>query len=32
MEHGFHNDSVVKNMPAMQERRRSFDPWVGKIA
>ena len=21
----------VKNLPAMQEMRRRFDPWVGKI-
>ena len=27
---GFPDGSVVKNMPAKQEKRR-FDPWVGKI-
>ena len=29
---GFPGGSVVKNMPAMQRRRKHrFDPWVGKI-
>ena len=29
---GFPSDSVVKNVPVMQEHRRcGFDPWVGKI-
>ena len=23
--------SEVKNLPVMQETRRGFDPWVGKI-
>ena len=27
----FPGDSVVKNLPAMQETRRGLDPWVRKI-